>query len=148
MNEEQFRTGKGVVHAPHGIDDAFRDVRQFHKTFDHPHPPLPTMQPADRVEARAQWMESEINELREATTVTKQADAYLDVAYFAIGGLVELGVSPGELWKIVQKANMSKVHEDGKVYKREDGKVIKPPHWIDPDPLLIEAVEKMTTPLD
>jgi len=88
------------------------------------------LQPADRVEKRASWLEEEAQELREAKTIAEQADAYIDSIYFALGGLVELGVRPGEIWDLVHGANMAKVWPDGTVRRREDTKIV---NMIDPD---------------
>lgn len=135
MTEEEFRNGTGAARAvkEHGLSEAYRDVHEFHRVFDHPRNFTPTMQPHSRKEARADWIDEEVRELREASTLFDAADAYLDIAYFAIGGLVEMGVNPGELWRIVHGANMAKVQPDGSVKRREDGKIIKPEGWTPPD---------------
>jgi predicted HAD superfamily Cof-like phosphohydrolase len=58
-----------------------------------------------------------------------------------LGTLVEMGVQPEALFEIVHEANMSKLWPDGKVHVREsDGKVVKPPTWQDPYPLLAAAI--------
>lgn len=118
--------------------NAYFDVYNFHRTFDHPHNDKPVLQSAERVTARADWLDEEVTELREAITIAEQADAYIDIIYFAMGGLVEMGVNPDRLWSIVHGANMAKVWPDGTVRRREDGKIIKPDGWVAPD-ALIEA---------
>jgi len=124
------------------INTAWLDVREFHMVFGHPAPNYPQMQPSERADARGKWIESEVEELREATTLTGQADAYLDIVYFAIGGLVELGVMPNRLWYLVHEANMAKRHPDGSVKRREDGKIIKPEGWVAPDEAIAEEVAR------
>lgn len=126
------------------INTAWIDVRDFHKTFGHPAPSLPQMQPAERADARGKWIESEVAELREAATLAEQADAYIDIAYFAIGGLVELGVVPHRLWCLVHEANMAKRHPDGTVKRREDGKIIKPEGWVAPDKAIAEEIARQS----
>jgi len=116
-----------------GIGALYVDVHEFHRVFDHPAHFSPVLQPADRVTARADWLDEEVGELREAKTIAEQADAYIDIIYFAVGGLVEMGVDPSELWRIVHGANMAKVQPDGSVKRREDGKIIKPEGWCEPD---------------
>lgn len=116
-----------------GLNSAYEDVRLFHKTFNHPAPDTPTIQPWERREKRAAWINSECEELLEAETIVDQADAYLDIIYFALGGLVELCVKPANLFAIVQKANMAKLFEDGKPRFHPDGKVRKPPLWEPPE---------------
>ena len=125
------------------IDRAWQDVRAFHLAFSHPAPPAPTLMDPDMAQRRAAWIEEEAQELREATTIEDQADAFIDVIYFALGGLVNLGVQPGPLWDIVQAANMAKLWPDGRPRHREsDGKVIKPDGWEDPGPKLAAEVKR------
>lgn len=110
------------------------DVRLFHILFGHPAPLKPELQSRELVERRSKWIRSECDELEAAATVKEQADAYLDVIYFAIGGLVELGIKfTHRLWRLVQGANLAKVWPDGSVRKDENGKVIKPEGWVAPD---------------
>lgn len=115
---------------------AYSDVHDFHRVFSHPANFTPTLQPDDRRLARADWIAEEVQELRDATTLEDQADAYIDILYFAVGGMVELGINPGPLWDIVHGANMAKVQPDGSVKRREDGKIVKPEGWQAPDELL------------
>jgi predicted HAD superfamily Cof-like phosphohydrolase len=119
------------------------DVRAFHEALA---PELvahkPRLQSYDRAKARHDWLVEEATELLEARTISAQADAYIDSIYFAIGGLVDLGIDPQPLWDIVQAANMAKVWSDGKVYRRPDGKVIKPTGWVDPGPLIEAEVAR------
>jgi predicted HAD superfamily Cof-like phosphohydrolase len=125
------------------IDPAWEDVRAFHLAFGSPAPDAPVALDRDKVLRRAAWIEEEAQELREATTIAAQADAFIDAIYFAIGGLVELGVRPGPLWDIVQGANMAKLWPDGRPRWREgDGKVIKPDGWQDPAEKLTAEIER------
>jgi predicted HAD superfamily Cof-like phosphohydrolase len=95
------------------------------------------MMPKDRAVKRANWIRSECEELEAATTLVDQADAFIDIIYFAIGGLVELGLRwPQRLWNIVQGANMAKLWPDGKPRYHPDSKVMKPPGWKAPEPQL------------
>lgn len=125
------------------MDKQWNDVKEFHKAFNHPHNAKPVLLDPERVKARTAWMQEEIEEFNEATTLDGQADAMVDLIYFALGTLVEMGVKPDVLFDIVHEANMSKLWEDGKPRFREDGKVIKPSTWIDPEPKLKEALERM-----
>lgn len=127
----------------HGIDQAFNDVRKMHLASGHPAPLTPTMQPRDAVQARANWVLEEVGELMNAKTLFDQADAYLDIIYFGLGGLVELGVIPGNLWQIVSQSNEAKIQPDGTVHKRpEDGKWIKPEGWVRPEADLYDEIER------
>jgi len=121
---------------------AYNDVHEFHRVFGHPACFKPTLQAEQRKHARADWIAEEVEELREAVTVEDQADAYIDILYFAVGGMVEMGIDPEPLWEIVHGANMAKVQRDGSVKRREDGKIIKPEGWQDPASLLRAEIER------
>lgn len=125
------------------MNKRWQDVRDFHIAFNHPTKDVPVLLSPERVKARADWMQEEVIEFVEATDISGQADAMVDLMYFALGTLVEMGVQPEVLFDIVHEANMSKLWEDGKPRYREDGKVIKPATWVDPHPRLLEALEAM-----
>jgi predicted HAD superfamily Cof-like phosphohydrolase len=111
-----------------------RNVTEFHLAFGHPIGTRPGMLPADRVFNRAKWIEEEARELRDATTMTEQADAFIDAIYFAVGGLVEMGIDGKAVWDLVHGANMAKLGPDGKPIKDPvTSKVIKPEGWCAPD---------------
>lgn len=130
------------------LNKAFADVHLFHITFDHPTSDIPRMQPIERALARADWLIEEANELKDATTIFEQADAYIDSIYFAIGGLVDMGINPSPIWELVQAANMAKLQPDGTVARREDGKIIKPTGWIAPDALIEAEIQRQIDECD
>lgn len=132
----------------HPLNQLWHDVRQFHITFDHPWRSKPGLQSTDRAEKRASWLEEEAQELREATTVAEQVDAYIDSIYFAVGGLVEIGVRPGTIWDLVHGANMAKVWPDGTVHRREDTKIIKPDGWVAPDAAIAAEIRRQQNGTD
>jgi len=114
------------------LDDAFDQVAEFHRAFGHPVKDRPTFLPPPRSDARVAWMREEVDEFVESANVVDQADAMIDLIYFALGTLVEMGVRPAPLFDIVHRANMQKLWPDGAPRIREDGKTIKPPTWRDP----------------
>lgn len=127
------------------IDSQFEQVKAFHQAFNHPVSDTPVSLTEDRANKRYKWMLEEINEFLVAVKnqdIVEQADAMIDVMYFALGTLVEMGVRPGELFEVVQEANMSKIWPDGKPHYNEMGKVIKPAGWKDPHPKLARIIEK------
>ncbi|QHW35846.1 HAD family hydrolase (plasmid) [Paenibacillus rhizovicinus] len=125
-----------------GLDLTYEQVRAFQLAFNHPAMDKPTMLSADRTEKRMSWIQEEVQEFKESDNVVDQADAMIDVIYFAVGTLVEMGVRPQELMDIVQHANMSKLWPDGKPHYKEDGKVKKPDGWEDPYPKLQAAITR------
>lgn len=52
-----------------------------------------------------------------------------DLVYVIVGTMVALGYDFDEAFRRVHYSNMSKMGEDGKPVKREDGKVIKGPNY-------------------
>jgi predicted HAD superfamily Cof-like phosphohydrolase len=113
----------------------WNDVRLFHEKFGHPVADKPTMISKKRALSRAKWMNEEVAEFLVAEDVYEQADAMIDLMYFALGTMVEMGLEPDELFAIVQRANMAKLWPDGKPhYNPKDNKVIKPEGWEDPAP--------------
>ena len=60
-------------------------------------------------------------------------DALIDILVVTIGALHSMGADAEGAWKEVMKTNFAKIGEDGKVRKREDGKVLKPIGWVPPN---------------
>lgn len=126
------------------MNKEWKDVKLFHEKFGHPKPNVPTMIDQRRVRSRGTWMLEEIAEFLTAEDIYEQADAMIDLMYFALGTMVEMGVEPEELFNIVQKANMDKLWEDGKPrYNKKDGKVIKPDNWEDPKPKIKKYIDML-----
>lgn len=122
----------------------WEDVREFHHKFGHPCPAEPRQLDKKRALSRAKWMNEEVAEFLIADDIYDQADAMIDLLYFALGTLVEMGLEPDELFAIVQKANMDKLWADGKPhYNPKDGKVIKPEGWEDPAPKIRACIDAL-----
>lgn len=125
------------------MDACWEAVKAFHEAFGAPAADRPVLLAPERVGYRVAWLREEVDELTEAQTIAEQADAVIDLIYFALGTLVEMGVRPQELFEIVHTANMQKLWPDGKVRTRsDDGKILKPPGWQAPEPLLEAAIHK------
>lgn len=81
-------------------------------------------------------IEEEANELAEAIRAHDQIetlDALIDILVVTIGAIHSMGSDAEGAWKEVMSTNFAKIGEDGKVRKREDGKVLKPVGWTPPD---------------
>jgi len=81
-------------------------------------------------------IEEESNELGEAIRAHDQIetlDALIDILVVTIGAIHSMGSDAEGAWKEVMSTNFAKIGEDGKVRKREDGKVLKPVGWTPPD---------------
>jgi len=75
----------------------------------------------------------EVAELAEAETHEDALDALIDILVVTIGAIHSAGYDAEGAWKEVMSTNFAKISEDGKVRKREDGKVLKPLGWKAPD---------------
>ena len=126
------------------LNEAYEMVMEFHRCFGAPYRDTPTLLDPQRVVNRANWMQEEVDEFRAAETLPQQADAMIDLIYFALGSLVEMGVKPAELFRIVHEANMTKLWPDGQPHYGVDGKVIKHHGWKDPDPRLRKELEEQS----
>jgi predicted HAD superfamily Cof-like phosphohydrolase len=120
----------------------YNQVKEFHTKFGHPVREIPTELSKTRAETRYAWMYEELQEFIHANDLVEQVDAMIDLIYFALGTLVEMGVEPDEVFDIVHKANMDKLWPDGKLHHNNDGKTIKPPLWQDPYEIIKESLLK------
>jgi len=82
-------------------------------------------------------IDEEYGELVEAVIAKnpiEQLDALIDILVVTVGA-IRAGNMDGEgAWKEVMKTNFAKIDPDtGKVRKREDGKVLKPDGWKEPE---------------
>ena len=59
-------------------------------------------------------------------------DALVDILVVTIGAAHSMGADVEGAWKEVMRTNFAKIMEDGKVRKREYGKVLKPTGWTPP----------------
>lgn len=92
----------------------------------------------------SKMVNDELIELKEAKGVVEQADALVDMIYYLCDAACKKGINLDPLFEIVHSANMDKV-VDGKVIRREDGKILKPAGWKPPEPQLIACIEDQVT---
>lgn len=86
-------------------------------------------------------MENRGEEYNEVDKLVDQSDALVDILYFTYGSADVSGVELLPLFKIVQKANMSKLDpETGKPLYNDFGKIIKGSAFTPPEPMLYEEV--------
>ena len=124
------------------MDREWSKVKEFQIKFGHPVSEYPRQLDTERAIKRYHWMLEEINEFMEADDIVEQADAMIDVIYFALGTLVEMGIKPDSLFDIVQAANMAKLWPDGRPHYNTEGKTVKPDTWEDPHYKLEEEIRR------
>ena len=65
--------------------------------------------------------------------MAEQVDAFVDIDYYNCNAAAKVGFNVDDVFNLVHEANMSKKFEDGTFHKNSEGKVIKPPGWVEPD---------------
>lgn len=118
------------------MSNFYEDVKQFHIAFGQrvgEKPEFPDS-PEER-QLRINLLEEEFNEYLAAEVrddFIEVADALADIIYIACGTAVSYGIPLDKVFEEVHRSNMAKL-VDGKVLRREDGKVKKPEGWMPPD---------------
>lgn len=70
----------------------------------------------------------------ERTDDLKQIDlSLMDLLVSVFGVAWQLNIPLNAVFTEVHRSNMTKLMPDGSVLRRDDGKVLKPPHWSPPD---------------
>ena len=106
----------------------FSDVKHFMETFGQDVLTVPTLPDESLGQLRIDLMVEELNEVIDAMNqgdVVNLAKELCDLVYVCLGAAAAFGISFDECFKEVQRSNMSKLTKDGKVLRREDGKVLK-----------------------
>jgi predicted HAD superfamily Cof-like phosphohydrolase len=65
--------------------------------------------------------------------MAEQVDAFVDIDYYNCNAAAKVGFNVDDVFDLVHQANMNKKFEDGTFHKNSEGKVIKPPGWVEPD---------------
>jgi len=121
----------------------FEDVKDFHRAFGQRIGTVPELPDANERVLRMRLISEEFEEYRNAeydNNTVEIADALADIIYIALGTAVSYGIPLDKVFEEVHRSNMTKL-VNGKVLRREDGKIQKPEGWTPPD---IESVLKKT----
>lgn len=109
----------------------FEMVRDFHTAFGQRVGTRPILPDYQERELRMRLMKEEVNEYNKAednSDITNLAVELADIIYIACGTAVSYGIPLDEVFNAIHQANMNKLI-DGKVIRREDGKIKKPEGW-------------------
>jgi predicted HAD superfamily Cof-like phosphohydrolase len=123
------------------MNEEWRMVRDFATVMRTPIGESPQIIPMDHVKLRTAWLMEECQEFEDAADLYDQADALIDIIYLALGGLVEAGTLPDDLFRVVHDANMRKLKADGS-HDSVAGKIAKPPGWIPPTKKIKELLDR------
>ncbi len=114
-------------------------VETFHNAFGIENNYTPTTDlTKEEIELRHRLMHEENEEYLEAAkqgNLTEVADALGDMLYILCGTILKHGLQDKivEVFKEIQRSNMSKLDENGKPIYREDGKILKSKLYFKPD---------------
>ena len=112
--------------------NVFRDQEKFMKACDQSVNEFNK----DQFNLYVSLIDEEVRELYDAITAHDQVetvDALIDILVVTIGALHSMGADAEGAWKEVMSTNFAKIEANGKVRKREDGKVLKPQGWEPPN---------------
>lgn len=124
----------------------YDQVKQFHLTMGLPVGFISDLK-LDGITRRINLINEEVNEelmpvLKKVETAqghmtleqkVEILDAIIDACYVLKGLAVEMGLPYDTAFALVQQSNMAKIHPDGTVKRREDGKILKPDGWQPPN---------------
>ena len=113
----------------------FTDVRDFHQVFGQRIGEVPGFPDDDERKLRVKLLREEFREYLDGESfndIVEVADALADIIYIACGTAVSYGIPLDDVFAEVHRSNMAKL-VDGKVLRREDGKIQKPEGWTPPD---------------
>ena len=114
-------------------------VKKFHNTYKLGYSEIPIASLGNsKNKLRFSLMSEENEEYLEAANnddIIEVADALGDMLYILCGTIIEHGMQDiiEGVFDEIQRSNMSKLGEDGEPIYREDGKVLKGPHYFKPN---------------
>jgi len=114
----------------------FKDVKIFMEKFGQMVRTKPQFPDDKTMQLRLDLIKEELSELEDAMktkNLKEVADALTDILYVTYGAGYAYGVDLDQCFKEVQRANMSKLGEDGKPIYNDQGKVMKGPNYTKPD---------------
>ena len=114
----------------------FENVKTFMKTFGQMVRTKPQFPDEETMQLRYDLIKEELNELEQAMktkNLKEVADALTDILYVTYGAGYAYGINLDKCFKEVQRANMSKLGNDGKPIYNEKGKVMKGPNYSEPN---------------
>tara|TARA_B100001029_G_C14919979_1_gene371434 strand:+ start:220 stop:597 length:378 start_codon:yes stop_codon:yes gene_type:complete len=109
---------------------------EFNDAFEIPKLESPGLSSKEMIELRIKLLREEVEEYAEAALsgdLVEVLDALADIGYILAGTIVNHGMQNiyDDAFDEVHRSNMAKL-VDGKVLRRDDGKVMKPVDWQPP----------------
>ena len=109
---------------------------EFNEAFEIPKLATPGLGSDELIELRIKLLSEEVQEYAEAARngdLVEVLDALADIGYILAGTIINHGMQYiyDDAFNEVHRSNMAKL-VDGKVIRRDDGKVLKPEGWQPP----------------
>ena len=114
----------------------FEKVGLFMKTFGQEVKTKPSLSNDKINQLRISLINEELEEFKMAiknNDLKEAVDALTDILYVTYGAGCAYGIDLDKCFKEVQRANMSKLGNDGKTIYNENGKVMKGPNYLAPN---------------
>lgn len=114
----------------------FDKVKEFMLACDQEVKASPEFPDVSTRALRVALIREELDELVDAMfneDIIETADALTDILYVVYGAGHAFGINLDACFEEVHSSNLSKIGPTGKVLKNEDGKVIKPETFIEPN---------------
>ena len=113
-----------------------KSLLEFNEAFEIPKLDQPGLGPDELIELRIKLLTEEVQEYAEAARsgdLVEVLDALADIGYILAGTIINHGMQHifDAAFDEVHRSNRAKL-VDGKVLRREDGKVMKPEGWTPP----------------
>ena len=114
-----------------------KSLLEFNNAFEIPKIDSPGLSNDELIELRIKLLKEEVEEYAEAARagdLVEVLDALADIGYILAGTIINHGMQHiyDDAFDEVHRSNMAKL-VDGKVLRRDDGKVMKPEGWQPPN---------------
>jgi len=125
------------AHNPPTMNPIVTSLLEFNQAFEIPRLEQPGLSDSDLIELRIKLLTEEVQEYAEAARagdMVEILDALADIGYILAGTIINHGMQDiyDDAFEEVHRSNMAKL-VDGKVHRRDDGKVMKPDDWQPPN---------------
>jgi len=122
---------------PRTMNPMVSSLLEFNNAFEIPTLDSPGLGTSELIELRIKLLTEEVQEYAEAARagdMVEILDALADIGYILAGTIINHGMQNiyDESFAEVHRSNMAKL-VDGKVIRRDDGKVLKPQDWQPPN---------------
>ena len=122
--------------SPWNMNPIVKALLEFNEAFEIPKLESPGLSSKEMIELRIKLLREEVEEYAEAALsgdLVEVLDALADIGYILAGTIINHGMQNiyDDAFDEVHRSNMAKL-VDGKVLRRDDGKVMKPEGWQPP----------------